>query len=109
MNKNNAKEYLPLVQALAEGKTLQVNRMGEGNPPKWLDLTSHDGEVQFSCEPKFYRVKPEPRRYWRVLTKDGAIVVGSELKEYAEHELQKLNRSGRQGPYELVEYVEVVK
>jgi hypothetical protein len=49
MNKQNAKEYLPLVQALADGKTIQlkINHC-------WEDL---------DC-PTQFRIKPEPRRAW---------------------------------------------
>ena len=34
MNKDNAKEFLPLVQALADGKTIQFK-----NAEKWVDIT----------------------------------------------------------------------
>lgn len=51
MNKHNAHLYLPLVQALAEGKTIQTVA-GE----EWRDIKS----VAFHEEPERYRVKPEP-------------------------------------------------
>lgn len=54
MNKDNAKDYLPLVQALAEGKTIQLNS-GHG----WEDV---DYLAPFSYEAERYRVKPEPRK-----------------------------------------------
>lgn len=63
MNKDNAKEYLPLVQALAEGKTIQYQPLGENlctsRYPKgiWSDII---GEVNFIYEAKFYRIKPQP-------------------------------------------------
>lgn len=50
MDKDNAKDYLPLVQALAEGKTIQSNHGGE-----WFDLPNPS-----FCDPiTFYRIKPK--------------------------------------------------
>lgn len=70
MNKNNAKDYLPLVQALAEGKTIQMDS-GEGpGPDRWKDVT---GELSFVSEPPRYRVKPEPRVIWALQTRGGSL------------------------------------
>lgn len=55
MNKETAKDYLPLVQALAEGKVIQV--MGSGG---WNELPNYD----FSLPVEHYRIKPEPREIW---------------------------------------------
>lgn len=50
MNKNNAAQFLPLVQALAEGKTIQrKDAWGE-----WIDRTF----PSFIHAPENYRVKP---------------------------------------------------
>ena len=57
MTKETAKEYLPLVQALAEGKTIQQNCAGG-----WYDMQS----PTFIEHPSEYRIKPEPRRWWLV-------------------------------------------
>jgi len=62
MNKDNAKDYLPLVQALAEGKVIQ---MFDGK--NWEDLE----DVAFSYEISNYRIKPETREIWRNRTADG--------------------------------------
>lgn len=59
MNKSNAHLYLPLVQALADGK-LQI-RVGE----RWIDISQDEG-VCFIDEPSEYRRKPEPREWWIV-------------------------------------------
>lgn len=56
MNKDNAKDYLPLVQALAEGRVIQWVSM-EG---KWVDGVN----ISFEWEPSHYRIKPEPREIW---------------------------------------------
>lgn len=53
INKDNAAQYLPLVQALAEGKTLQYLNIQE----KWVDMF----DVSFSGRVENYRIKPEPR------------------------------------------------
>lgn len=56
MTKENAKDYLPLVQALAEGKTIQnVDLKGS-----WRDLN----DPAFADPPDRYRVKPEPLEVW---------------------------------------------
>lgn len=57
MNKDNAKDYLPLVQALAEGRVIQIEIDGV-----WVD----GKEFQFVDKPWEYRIKPEPREIWVV-------------------------------------------
>ena len=52
MNKYNAKEYIPLIQALADGKTIQLNTSN-----KWVDLSF---AMSFDRDPDQYRIKPEP-------------------------------------------------
>lgn len=57
MNASNAKDYLPLVQALADGKVIQewcnVNQ-------KWHDAL----EADFAIPSTMYRIKPEPKEIW---------------------------------------------
>lgn len=50
MNKDTAKDYLPLVQALAEGKTIQSIHNEE-----WFDLPN----PSFGGAANLYRIKPE--------------------------------------------------
>jgi hypothetical protein len=50
MTKENAHLYLPLVQALAEGKTVQLSIAG-----RWTDKY----EYSFGNDPESYRIKPE--------------------------------------------------
>ena len=53
MKRKNAKELLPIIQAFAEGKSMQrVNSLGVRS-----DVT---GDVLFYCNPEDYRIKPEP-------------------------------------------------
>lgn len=53
MNRENAHEYLPLVQAISEGKTVQVQG-GDGN---WYNSRL------INTPPRRYRIKPEPRTF----------------------------------------------
>lgn len=54
MNKDNAKDYLPLVQALAEGKTIQEYRRPAYSIWGWVD----DPNPTFTAPPTHYRIKP---------------------------------------------------
>jgi hypothetical protein len=71
MNKDNAHEYMPLVQAIANGLTIQEDFFG-----KWSDLSD---EISFNMKPEFYRIKPEPRtlKLYIIDTNDGETVVTS--------------------------------
>ena len=69
MNAENAKDYLPLVQALADGKTIQFQPKGEipGTIrfPRntWTDMPKDQG-INLPYSPDCYRVKPEPFEAW---------------------------------------------
>ena len=52
MTREEAKELLPIMQAYAEGRTIQFSDGG-----KWLDLCESD----FYESPERYRIKPEPK------------------------------------------------
>jgi hypothetical protein len=54
MTKENAHLFLPLVEAMAEGKTIQQQSLN-GN---WQDLPT----VYFNSDFESYRIKPEPRK-----------------------------------------------
>lgn len=62
MNKDNAKDYLPLVHALAEGKLIQVNITFPSKEEKWRDIGC--GDVEFCYPPAAYRIKPQPKELW---------------------------------------------
>ena len=53
MNRQQAKELLPVIQAFAEGKTIEFKSVF-GN---WTDCN----EVLFNYPPKDYRIKPESK------------------------------------------------
>ena len=73
MNAQNAREYLPLVQALADGKTLQTSCPSFG----WHDVE----EYHFVKSPRHYRIKPEPRTFEMWLTPEGAMYSVAEIAE----------------------------
>jgi len=73
MNAQTAKDYLPLVQALAEGKTIQESSEQQHY---WSDSE----EVIFSLPASRYRIKREPRRYWILESDDGQRVTGRATK-----------------------------
>lgn len=60
MNSENAKDYLPLVQALADGRVIQVNVTYGSAPEKWIDSE----DIEFYHPASSYRIKPEPREIW---------------------------------------------
>ena len=55
MNKENAHLYLPLIQALADGKTIEYG-IECGQSIVWDDMK----DVKFIERPENYRIKPEP-------------------------------------------------
>jgi hypothetical protein len=61
VNLNNAKDYLPLVQGLAEGRVIQYKYQKSDKSYAWMDLESC---VDFCVPAEFYRIKPEPREIW---------------------------------------------
>jgi hypothetical protein len=61
MNKENAKEFLPYVQALADGKQIQYQQWCR-DTQYWVDF-ENDEEIGFCDDPEDYRIKPEPRTF----------------------------------------------
>lgn len=82
MNKENAKDYLPLVQALADGKTIQLQMRDD-----WLDIE----ETKFNFAPTEYRIKPEPREIWVNRTPHGR---NSEVTWDSEEEARRYCKHG---------------
>lgn len=67
MNKENAHQFLPFVEALAAGKTIQIRHTEDD---VWTDAFN----PSFSFEPERYRVKPEPREWTLHVYGDGSAV-----------------------------------
>jgi len=59
MNKETAHEYLPLVQALADGKTIQMRGHDMAGAEWWDDID----EFYFDIKPENYRIKIKPRTW----------------------------------------------
>lgn len=53
MTREEAKELLPIIQAFADGKTIEIYD-GEWNTIPFED-------PHFDCKPSCYRIKPEPK------------------------------------------------
>lgn len=59
MDREQAKALLPVIQAFAEGKTIQY-RLSDKSV--W-DSLPKNGEMVFTLNPSNYRIKPEPREF----------------------------------------------
>ena len=81
MNKENAHLFLPLVQALADGKIIQYQAEDES----WLDY-SENHDLSFAQDARFYRIKPEPRTFemWYYKPTGRMYPWVEEEKQYAE-------------------------
>ena len=55
MNREEAKELLPIIQAFAEGKEVQIKGSGDN----WMTCTN-PADVSFAASSPRYRIKPEP-------------------------------------------------
>ena len=55
MTREEVKKLLPIIQAYAEGKAIQIKKEGD-----WLEVGKNT-EVYFSESPSDYRIKPEPK------------------------------------------------
>lgn len=94
MNKDNAKDYLPLVQALAEGKVVEIQ-----GSDGWKVLSNYD----FTSPPKHYRIKPEPKEIWVNRYSDG-----SESIHYATEDTARIFAGPNKGVIQ-VRYREVIE
>jgi len=64
MNRERAKELLPIIQAFAEGKDIQWKyNFGD----VWSNY-EHTIDLNITCG--YYRIKPEPREGWLVVQSD---------------------------------------
>lgn len=96
MNKEEAKQFLPLVQALVDKKQVQEN-LGSDEHPDWVDTD----RIDTRNHPSRYRIKPEPRRIW--VNEYESYIFG-----YTEQYIAEANAT-RNAKRIAVEYVEVIK
>jgi hypothetical protein len=80
MNKENALQFLPLIHALAEGKTIQVmGGMG------YMDVLNPSFNDAISA----YRIKPESRKSWyRVARKEDGVMIAGPEDNHSEKEVE---------------------
>lgn len=57
MDRKQAKELLPIIQAFAEGKAIEVRSNSKYNPGEWIETTT----PTFDIKSHEYRIKPEPK------------------------------------------------
>ena len=76
MNRERAKELLPVIQAFAEGKDIQFALEGY----QWTDL-HEETAFTFPAEDYEYRIKPEPREFW-IIREKGEIDNSGEWYSY---------------------------
>ncbi len=67
MNRERAKELLPIIQAFADGKGIQfrLNDPGVPGSEHWLSLPENENLIlTFPADDYEYRIKPKPREFW---------------------------------------------
>jgi len=87
MNAQNAKDFLPIVQALIEGKQIQCLTTSH----TWIDLP----DVVFSDPIEKYRIKHEPMEVWVHITSPtevGFAYTQEEKNRLANHKNLRLFR-----------------
>lgn len=57
MNRQQAKELLPIIQAFADGKAIEVRSNSKYNPGEWIETTT----PTFDIKSHEYRIKPKPK------------------------------------------------
>lgn len=100
MNKNNAKDFLPLVQALAQGKEIQMRNCHD----QWQDSV----ELELCYPASRYRVKPEPRHWWAVWHSQAIRPDGVAIWLYPSEDEAHAS-IGVGYPLEVIHFVEVIK
>lgn len=76
MNRQQAKELLPIIKAFAEGKTIQYYFGGV----VWRDVKSNEA-IDFRDNPSNYRIKPEPDKN-QLPIKDGDIIMTMDKRAF---------------------------
>jgi hypothetical protein len=90
MNKHNAKEFLPIIQALADGKEIECKCIYNADWKKQENIC-------FDEEPESYRIKPESRTFEIVRSKLTGDIYSAETYD------------GSSPNWEYITVVEVIK
>lgn len=81
MTRDEAREFVKVVQAYADGKEVEGRTIGS---VRWQPLD----EPVFNCSVRQYRIKPEPREVWILQYGNGEIsYVADKSREDAEERL----------------------
>jgi hypothetical protein len=96
MTRKAVKILLPVFEAYANGKTIQVK---SANAETWQDIS----EPIFNSYPEDYRIKPEPHRFWVLMCQNINLLFTE--KEQAEKYIKDFSVTN----YELLEVVEQLK
>lgn len=67
MNREQAKELLPIIQAFAEGKTIEIRSNSKYNPGEWIETAT----PTFDIKSHEYRIKPGRTAHSMMLTSVG--------------------------------------
>lgn len=67
MDRKEAGELAKIMQAYADGKTIQVKALANDN---WTDINNPSFSAPIGC----YRIKPEPRKFTIWVNTDGYVV-----------------------------------
>lgn len=78
MNKEYAKQLLPIIQAWVNGKIIQYRGIEEKDG--WYDVHSENSIDMFNPTVK-WRIKPEPREFWLVVFRDNSYLATKSLHE----------------------------
>jgi hypothetical protein len=76
MNRERARELLPIIQAFAEGGATEERIQERFLDEDWRPF---DGYLMTESSDYSYRIKPEPREWWVVLDNDAIYIEHSEL------------------------------
>ena len=101
MNRERAKELLPIIQAFAEGKEIQF-RLDEIIKSTWSDL-HEETAFTFPADDYEYRIKPKPREFWIEIGCNGKHVRGAGWYEEGDKLPEK------HGSVEIIKVREVIE
>lgn len=90
MNRERAKEMLPIIQAYAEGKKIEFF---DKHYDEWREISDSGLGVGLVCD-AIYRIKPEPRYVWLNVYGGNVLVVPYRSKESADQNVSRA-RTGR--------------
>lgn len=100
----NMLAMLPILQAYADGATVQIN-IGNKDYPEWKDCPY----PEFNDDPTRYRAKPSPAVRWCILQSSGKISMLYETEEAADAALTDLAVMNEYRGARVIKFVEEMK